>query len=64
MVLIFFIFNVNFGSFGPGIIPISKTFSLLYRNERGRFCTTRYIAPTEYSVVLKYHCIHVHSNSM
>ena len=36
------------GSFGPGIMPTSIVFSILYRSGRGRFKTTKYIAPAEY----------------
>ena len=36
------------GSSGPGMIPARITFSRLYRTERGRLRTVKYIAPTEY----------------
>ena len=34
------------GSLGPGIIHAKITFSILKRSARGRFSTTKYIAPT------------------
>ena len=45
---------VSLGSFGPGIIPTKIMFFFLYLNFLGRFCTTKYIAPTEYPIKLKY----------
>lgn len=40
------------GSEGPGRIPKSIVFSLLYQTEHGKFKTVRYIAPVEDVVCL------------